>query len=46
MLAEIAGCGELFHTATGTALLDLPVDGDRETWSIRSKRFRRATPAI
>ena len=33
-------CGELFHTATGTAFADLLVDGHRETWPIRSKRFR------
>ena len=32
--------GELFHTATGTAYADLLVDGHRETWPIRGKRFR------
>jgi hypothetical protein len=40
MLTQIAACGELFHTATGTAFADLLVDGHRETWPIRSKRFR------
>src|SRR5262249_12143160 len=40
MLTEIAACGELFHTATGTAFADVLVDGHRETWPIRSKRFR------
>src|SRR5213594_532694 len=40
MLTEIAACGELFHTATGTAFADILVDGHRETWPIRSKRFR------
>jgi hypothetical protein len=40
MLTEIAACSELFHTATGTAFADLLVDGHRETWPIRSKRFR------
>ena len=40
MLTEIAACGELFHTATGTAYADLLVDGHRETSPIRSKRFR------
>src|SRR5262245_42473615 len=40
MLTEIGACGELFHTATGTAFADLLVDGHRETWPIRSKRFR------
>jgi hypothetical protein len=40
MLTQIAACEELFHTATGTAFADLLVDGHRETWPIRSKRFR------
>ena len=40
MLTEIGACGELFHTATGTAYADLLVDGHRETSPIRSKRFR------
>jgi hypothetical protein len=40
MLTEIGACGELFHTATGTAYADLLVDGHRETWPIRSKRLR------
>jgi GNAT superfamily N-acetyltransferase len=32
--------GELFHTATGTAFVDLLVEGHRQTWPVRSKRFR------
>jgi hypothetical protein len=40
MLFDTALCEELFHTATGTAFADLLVDGHRETWPIRSKRFR------
>src|SRR5215475_8459748 len=40
MLTQIAACGELFHSTTGTAFADLIVDGRRETWPIRSKRFR------
>src|SRR5260221_6514613 len=40
MLTQISACEELFHTATGTAFADLLVDGHRETWPIRSKRFR------
>ena len=40
MLTQIAACEELFHTASGTAFADLLVDGHRETWPIRSKRFR------
>jgi hypothetical protein len=31
---------ELFHTATGTAFADLLINGQRQTWPIRSKRFR------
>jgi hypothetical protein len=40
MITEIGVCGELFHAATGTAYADLLIDGHRETWPIRSKRFR------
>jgi hypothetical protein len=40
MLTQIAACEELFHTAPGTAFANLLVDGHRETWPIRSKRFR------
>jgi hypothetical protein len=40
MLTQSAACSGLFHTATGTAYADLLVDGHRETWPIRSKRFR------
>ena len=32
--------GELFRTRVGTAFADLPINGQRETWPIRSKRFR------
>jgi hypothetical protein len=35
-------CGEFFHT--GTVYADLLVDGHRETWPIRSKRFRGWRP--
>ena len=31
---------EFFHTAAGTAFVDLLINGNRETWPIRSKRFR------
>jgi hypothetical protein len=34
-----AGGVELFHTAGGTAFADLLINGNRETWPIRSKRF-------
>ena len=40
MHTQTGACDELFHTATGTAYADLLVDGHRETWPIRSKRFR------
>jgi hypothetical protein len=40
MLMDMALCEELFHAATGTAFADITVDGHRETWPIRSKRFR------
>jgi hypothetical protein len=33
--------GELFHTATDTAFADLLVDGQRETWPIRSVAIMR-----
>src|SRR5262245_24299740 len=37
-LAQLPVCTE--HTATGTAYADLMIDGHRETWPIRSRRFR------
>src|SRR5262249_51289050 len=40
MLTHIEACEDLFHTATGTAFADTMIDGHRETWPIRSKRFR------
>jgi hypothetical protein len=40
VLLDIASAAGLFHTADGTAYADLPIDGHRETWPIRSKRFR------
>src|SRR5438067_2400283 len=40
MLNDMAPCEELFHTVTGTAFADIRIDGHRETWPIRSKRFR------
>jgi hypothetical protein len=40
MLTTIGAGDELFHTATGTAFADLLIDGHRETWPIRSLRFR------
>ncbi|MFZ3374532.1 MAG: hypothetical protein WA183_03160, partial [Chthoniobacterales bacterium] len=40
MLIDIARPEDLFHTAVGTAFADIMTDGHRETWPIRSKRFR------
>jgi hypothetical protein len=40
MLEELTVCEEVFHTASGIAYADLVTDGHRETWPIRSKRFR------
>src|SRR5262249_52704591 len=40
MLIDMTLCEELFHTAAGAAFVDILVDGHRETWPIRSKRFR------
>jgi hydroxymethylpyrimidine/phosphomethylpyrimidine kinase len=33
-------CTELFHTALGTTFADILIDGHRETWPIRSRRFK------
>ncbi len=40
MLIDIARPEDLFHTAIGTAFADIMIDRHRETWPIRSKRFR------
>jgi hypothetical protein len=40
MLTQLGACSDLFHTASGTAFADIMIDGHRETWPIRSKRFR------
>src|SRR5215475_6313257 len=40
MLIPNAVSAELFHTDAGTAFVDLLINGNRETWPIRSKRFR------
>ena len=40
MLDQIMFCEELFHTLSGVAFADFITDGHRETWPIRSKRFR------
>ena len=40
MLDELTVCEEVFHTASGVAFADFITEGHRETWPIRSKRFR------
>src|SRR6516164_8171737 len=40
MLEDMALCEDVFHTASGVAFADLVIDCHRETWPIRSKRFR------
>src|SRR5262245_661694 len=39
-LSLLLTCAELFHTAVGTAFADILIDGHRETWPIRSRRFK------
>ena len=41
ILIELSAAAELFHTLDGTGFADLDINGHRETWSIRSKGFRR-----
>jgi hypothetical protein len=41
ILIDIAQVAELFHTPDGTCFADIDIGGHRETWSIRSKGFRR-----
>ena len=41
VLARLAGEADLFHAPDGTGFADIPVDGHRETWPVRSKGFRR-----
>src|SRR6516165_5600384 len=40
MLVPNAVSAEFFHTPAGTAFVDLLINGHRETWPIRSHRFR------
>src|ERR1043165_6682941 len=40
MLDEVILCEEVFHNPSGIAFADVVTDGHRETWPIRSKRFR------
>jgi hypothetical protein len=40
MLDEVILCEEVFHNPSGVAFADVVTDAHRETWPIRSKRFR------
>jgi hypothetical protein len=40
MRSDLTPSDDLFHTPTGTAFADIMTNGHRETWPIRSKRFR------
>jgi hypothetical protein len=39
VLLNVASAAGLFHTRDGAAFADLIVDGHRETWPLRTKRF-------
>jgi hypothetical protein len=39
VLLNIATAARLFHTSDGTGFANLTIDGHRETWPLRSKRF-------
>jgi hypothetical protein len=39
-LLNIGTAAQFFHASDGTAFADLSIDGHRETWPVRSKRFR------
>jgi hypothetical protein len=40
VLLNIATAARLFHASDGTGFADLIIDGHRETWPLRSKRFQ------
>ena len=40
ILLSIATAAQLFHASDGAAFADLIIDGHRETWPLRSKRFQ------
>ena len=39
-LLKVATAAQLFHASDGTGFADLIIDGHRETWPLRSKRFQ------
>jgi hypothetical protein len=40
VLLNVAAAARLFHASDGTGFADLIIDGHRETWPLRSKRFQ------
>jgi hypothetical protein len=40
VLLNAAAAARLFHASDGTGFADLIIDGHRETWPLRSKRFQ------
>ena len=40
LLLNVATDARLFHASDGTGFTDLSIEGHRETWPLRSKRFR------
>jgi hypothetical protein len=40
VLLDVAAAARLFHASDGTGFADLIIDGHRETWPVRSKRFQ------
>jgi hypothetical protein len=40
VLLILATAARLFHASDGTGFADLIIDGHRETWPLRSKRFQ------
>ena len=40
VLLNVATAARLFHASDGTGFADLIIDGHRETWPLRSKRFQ------
>jgi hypothetical protein len=47
LLLNVATAARLFHASDGTGFADLSIDGHRETWPLRSKRFQAlVAPAI
>ena len=39
-LLNVAASARVFHASDGTGFADLIIDGHRETWPVRSKRFQ------